>query len=130
MEESVWPECISDISVTFWDRDEEIKELLWNQHPMFNGVSLRHLITGKDTDGKLSCHVVRIDPHCSLEEHFHESQWETHQVISGTGFLRLANREIAYHPGQVAVIPKGMKHKVVASNAGLVLHATFFPALV
>ena len=130
MEKSDWLECIANNTVTFCDRDEEIKELPWNKHPKFKGVYLKHLITSKDTEGKLSCHMVRIDPQCVLEEHVHESQWETHEIIGGSGFLVLAGRETPFHPGRVAVIPKGMTHSVVASSEGLVLLAHFSPALV
>lgn len=129
MEESDCPECMATNTVTFVDRHEEIEELPWNGHPMFSGVFLKHLITGMDTEGNLSCHMVRIEPHSILEEHVHESQWELHEVVGGSGLLLLADKETPFHPGQVAVIPKGTKHKVVAGEEGLVLLAHFFPAL-
>jgi quercetin dioxygenase-like cupin family protein len=37
---------------------------------------------------------------------------------------------MAYKPGVIAVIPKGKVHKVVAGESGLVILATFLPALV
>jgi quercetin dioxygenase-like cupin family protein len=122
-------EYMANNTVIHRDREQKIDELPWNEHPKFNGVFLKHLVTGADTEGKLSCHVVKIDPHCILEEHAHEGQWELHEVIQGSGFLLLAAKEAPFHPGQMAVIPEGTKHKVTAGKEGLVLRAHFFPAL-
>jgi quercetin dioxygenase-like cupin family protein len=123
-------DCISGSAIVFWDRNQEIEAIPWNEHPSFSGVFLKHLIKGIDTEGSLSCHMVKIDPHCILEEHVHESQWEVHEVIQGAGLFLLGSREAQYYPGQVAVIPKGTTHKVVALGEGLVLLASFSPALV
>lgn len=116
--------------ITFADRREEIDGFPWNAHPSFKGVSLKHLVKGADTEGRLSCHIVRIDPGCVLEEHIHDGQWELHEVIQGAGIFLVNGRETAYHPGQMAIIPKGTGHKVVAGSGGLVLLAKFFPALI
>jgi quercetin dioxygenase-like cupin family protein len=121
---------ISGSAIIFRDRNEEIEAIPWNEHPSFNGVFLKHLIKGIDTGERLSCHMVKIDPNCVLEEHVHESQWEIHEVMQGAGLFLLGSREARYYPGQVAVIPKGTMHKVVALEEGLVLLATFSPALV
>ncbi len=117
-------------SITFVDRDDQAKEIQWNEHAKFKGVYLKHLIKGADTEGKLSCHLVKIDPSCVLEEHIHESQWELHEVIEGEGNFILNAKETSYYPGSMAVIPKGMKHKIIAGRNGLVFLAKYFPALV
>ncbi len=117
-------------SITFPDRSEEIDDLPWNEHPRFPGVFLKHLVKGVDTEGRLSCHLVRIEPRCALEEHVHDGQWELHEVLQGEGSFLVNGRETAYYPGRMAVIPKRAKHKVVAGSGGLVLLAKFFPALV
>ncbi|WP_432737130.1 cupin domain-containing protein [Maridesulfovibrio sp. FT414] len=105
-------------------------DLEWNPHPAFAGVYLKHLVSGKNTGGNLSCHMVRIDPGCTLESHTHNPQWELHEVIKGSGQVVLDGEESAYHPGRSAVIPCGKQHSVVAGDNGLVLLAKFFPALI
>lgn len=105
-------------------------DLSWNPHPAFEGVYLKHLITGSKTEGQLSCHMVRIDPLCKLETHIHENQWELHEVIKGAGEAQMGEKSINYHPGRSAVIPKGKAHSVKAGNEGLILLAKFFPAIV
>jgi quercetin dioxygenase-like cupin family protein len=122
--------CMADGSITYSDRDEQSGRIQWNEHPKFQGVYLKHLIRGEDTAGKLSCHLVKLDPDSVLEEHIHEDQWELHEVLEGKGDFTLAGRRTAYYPGRMGVIPKGMIHRVKAGADGLVLLAKFFPALV
>jgi quercetin dioxygenase-like cupin family protein len=121
--------CIANGAITYEDRDDQAGQIQWNEHPKFKGVYLKHLITGRDTDGALSCHMVKIDPNSALEEHIHEGQLELHEVIEGAGSFILSGKVATYHPGHMAVIPKGMKHKVIAGEKGLVLLAKFCPAL-
>lgn len=102
----------------------------WMPHPKFAGVWLKHLVRGADTDGGLSCHLVRLEPGACLESHVHEGQWELHEVVSGSGTAGLDGREATYAPGCLAVIPRGAPHAVQAGDAGLVLFAKFFPAAV
>ena len=103
--------------------------LPWQDHPAFAGVRLRHLVTAADTQGQLSCHIVRLSPGASLAGHVHDGQWELHEVVSGAGTARLAGREADYAPGVTAVIPRGTPHAVTAGDQGLCLLAKFFPAL-
>ncbi|WP_027722248.1 cupin domain-containing protein [Maridesulfovibrio zosterae] len=102
----------------------------WNPHPAFDGVHLKHLITGNETDGQLSCHMVQVAPDCILETHMHDNQWELHEVIKGSGEATIENCNTKYHPGRSAVIPKGKLHSVKAGPEGLTMLAKFFPALV
>lgn len=121
--------CLANGSVTYPERDDLSEQIQWNEHPKFKGVYLKHLVRGVDTKGKLSCHLVRIDPNSALEDHSHEGQWELHEVLEGEGRFILGARETLYYPGRMSVIPKGMAHKVSAGRTGLVLLAKFFPAL-
>jgi quercetin dioxygenase-like cupin family protein len=116
-------------AITYIDRDDQAGRVQWNDHPKFKGVSLKHLIRGIDTGGSLSCHLVKIDPGCVLDEHIHESQLELHEVIEGEGSFFLGSKETAYHPGCMSVIPRGTKHKVIAGKNGMVLLAKFCPPL-
>jgi mannose-6-phosphate isomerase-like protein (cupin superfamily) len=121
--------CMANGSVTHMARDDQAGSIPWNEHPKFRGVYLKHLIKGSDTEGQLSCHLVRIDPNSVLEQHVHEDQWELHEVIEGEGSFVLGSKEAPYFPGRMGIIPKGTNHKVIAGENGLVLLAKFFPAL-
>ncbi len=120
----------SEGSVTFIDREGRTPDVPWSVHPKFEGVWLKHLVKGVDTDGLLSCSMVRLDPGASLEYHVHDGQWELHEVIDGEGVFFMDSRETRYYPGRMAVIPRGTRHRVVAGDKGLVLCAKFFPASV
>ena len=121
--------CMANGSTTYMDRDEATGEIPWNEHPKFKGIFIKHIIKGIDTDGMLSCHMVRIDPNAILEDHLHDNQWELHEVIEGEGKFVLESKETLYNPGRMGIIPKGARHKVVAGENGLILLAKFFPAL-
>ncbi|MDO9325123.1 MAG: cupin domain-containing protein [Methanoregula sp.] len=106
------------------------ESLPWNPHPKFAGVSLKHLVTGKDTGGRLSLHHVRVDPGCAIGDHTHAGQVEIHDVLAGSGTCTLEGRVIPYAPGIVGVMPADQVHRVEAGTAGLLLLATFSPSLV
>ena len=101
----------------------------WSKHPAFKGVELKHIITAKDTDGKFSCHLVRIAPGCSIGNHTHETQLETHEVIKGSGRCVNAGSIIPYEAGTISIMQAGVPHEVDAGSEGLYLFARFMPAL-
>jgi quercetin dioxygenase-like cupin family protein len=101
----------------------------WTPHPRFPGVELKLLVSGRNTEGALSCHLVRVQPGCALESHVHEGQWELHEVAAGRGRAELPGGTVDYAPGVMAVIPAGAGHAVHAGPEGLTLLAKFFPAL-
>jgi len=121
--------CLANGTIIYLDRENQAGNIAWIEHPKFTGVYLKHLIKGSDTNGQLSCHLVNLDPQAVLEEHVHEKQWELHEVITGEGSFQLNDKHTLYHPGCMAIIPQGAKHKVVAGKDGLLLLAKFFPAL-
>lgn len=102
----------------------------WNPHPKFAGVSLKHLVTGTDTGGRLSLHHVRIDPGCAIGDHTHAGQVEIHDVIAGNGTCTLEGGVIPYHPGIMGIMPADKVHRIEAGDGGLLLLATFSPPLV
>ncbi|NLW47694.1 MAG: hypothetical protein GXY86_10220 [Firmicutes bacterium] len=57
------------------------RETPFTAHPKFAGISLKHLVTGRLTNGQISCHLVKIEPHCTLETHVHEGNLEIHEII-------------------------------------------------
>ena len=111
------------------EKEAGFAEIAWSKHPTFKGVELKHIITARDTDGKFSYHLVRIAPDCSIGNHIHETQLETHEVIAGTGTCVNDGTELAYAPGVVSILPKGVPHAVKAGAGGLSLFAKFIPAL-
>lgn len=104
-------------------------QLAWNKHPTFEGVELKHIITGKETNGQFSYHIVKIAPGKSIGNHIHEKQIETHEVIFGKGKCINNGFEIEYKPGTISIIPAKIPHKVTADENGLYIFAKFIPAL-
>lgn len=109
--------------------EEDFSKLLFEPHKKFTGVALKHLITGKETGGCLSCHLVKVDSGCCLESHTHPDHLEVHEVIAGKGTYIIDDREYLYQPGSIGVIPVNMIHRVEAGKEGLYILATFSPAL-
>ena len=116
-------------TIDYPDRMEDIGNLEWVQHPACKGVFLKHLIKGSDSENSLSCHLVKVEPGAVLAAHIHDPQWELHEVIAGSGSCVLGDKEIAYAPGSMAVIPQRVTHSVKAGEHGLMWLAKFFPAL-
>ena len=110
-------------------QQENIQDLPWHDHPSFPGVALRHLITGKQTEGKISSHLVRVKSGHEIGEHIHEGKWELHEVICGQGACRIEQTDIPYAAGVTAVIPADLPHSVKAAETDLYLLAKFIPAL-
>jgi quercetin dioxygenase-like cupin family protein len=98
-------------------------------HPVFKGVRMKLAVMGAQTHGAFSSHLVQVDPGCSLATHRHPEQDEQHVVLSGTGEMTLDGQNRYYAPGDVAVIPQGHEHAVVAGRDGILLLATFSPPL-
>ncbi len=107
----------------------EFANIPWSAHPTFEGVELKHIITSKETNGQFSYHLVRIAPNKSIYSHIHETQLETHEVISGSGVCINNGTAIPYETGTISIMPAGIPHEVNAGEDGLYLFAKFFPAL-
>lgn len=108
---------------------KDFSNIPWREHPSFTGVELKHILTSKETNGAYSYHLVRIAPDCSIGEHIHETQLETHEVIAGNGTCINKGTTIPYEPGVISVFPAGIPHAVNAGKDGLYLFAKFMPAL-
>lgn len=108
---------------------KNFSKIEWSKHPVFEGVELKHIVTAEDTNGEFSYHLVRIAPHKSIMNHVHETQLETHEVISGKGICINDGTEIDYVPGVISILPKKIPHEVKAGEDGLYLFAKFIPAL-
>ena len=101
----------------------------WTKHPIFEGVELKHIITGSETDGEFSYHLVRVAPGKRIGNHIHETQLETHEVIAGDGFCINDNTRLEYRQGVISIIPAGIEHEVSAGADGLYMFAKFMPPL-
>jgi len=110
--------------------EAKVKDLPWHEHPTFSGVALKHLITAKNTDGKFSSHLVRVNSGCEIGEHIHEGKWELHEVLIGRGKCIVKSKEINYYGGIVAIMPPDIPHTVKAEEDDLYILAKFIPALV
>jgi len=108
---------------------KDFSDVTWSKHPTFEGVELKHIVTSKDTEGQFSYHLVRIAPNCSIKQHVHETQVETHEVIMGSGECINDGISIYYEPGVISVIAVGIKHEVNAGTEGVYIFAKFIPAL-
>lgn len=108
---------------------KSFQEVAWCKHPVFEGVELKHIVTGKESGGDFSYHLVRIAPNCSIGNHIHETQLETHEVICGEGECINAGVHIPYEAGTISIMPAGVEHEVNAGKDGLYLFAKFMPPL-
>lgn len=111
------------------DTEIAFREIPWNQHPAFDGVELKHIVTARETGGQFSCHLVRIAPGKAIGDHIHAAQLETHEVIAGSGTCVNDGAELPYAPGVISILPMGLPHEVTAGPDGLYLFAKFIPAL-
>ena len=110
-------------------QEKTFKSIEWSPHPKFKGVSLKHLVTAKDTNGEFSYHLVRIKPQKKIGLHTHEIQLETHEIIAGHGICDVAGNKTIYEAGSIAILPAGVEHEITAGEDGLFIFAKFFPAL-
>lgn len=122
-------EAFNDGRLAIPGKEIHFNQIEWSKHPTFEGVELKHIVTGKDTDGKFSYHLVRIAPGKAIKNHIHETQLETHEVIEGTGTCINDGFELKYEVGVISIMPAGIPHEVVAGEEGLYLFAKFMPAL-
>ena len=111
------------------EKTVDFSQIKWTKHPTFEGVELKHIVTGKDTKGEFSFHLVRIAPNKAIKNHIHEKQLETHEVIAGAGICINDGTQIRYGAGVISIMPAGIPHEVAAGEEGLCLFAKFIPAL-
>lgn len=108
----------------------EFSAIPWADHPQFEGVALKAVVTSAETGGRSSCHLVRVAPGKTIGLHTHDPQLEIHEVIAGGGVCVCGGQRLEYAPGVIAVLPAGVAHELTAGPNGLYLFAKFMPALV
>ena len=104
---------------------KDTSSIPWNEHKKFSGVFLKDLISREETDGRLSCHLVRINPGCKIGLHTHSDSMELHEVISGNGACITERGNYLYEPGSMAMLACNEPHEVIAGETGLRLFAKF-----
>ncbi len=109
--------------------EKSFADIPWFKHPTFEGVELKHIVTSSDTNGRFSYHLVHIYPNKSIMAHVHQTQLETHEVISGTAQCINNGTKLIYKPGVISIMEAGTPHEVNADNNDVYLFAKFFPAL-
>ena len=97
----------------------------WNKHKDFAGVSLKTVVTADQTKGLFTCHLVRIEPNCTIGLHAHPASIELHEVITGNGVCLIEQEEVPYVPGTMAIIACNAPHEVRAGAERLCLFAKF-----
>jgi quercetin dioxygenase-like cupin family protein len=104
-------------------------ELQWSEHPEFKGVFMKNILLGDQTARCLSYHLVKIEPNCTIGEHIHENKPELHEIIEGSGSANIQGHEIKYEKNTTSLIDRNIIHSIKAGDRGLLLRATFVPAL-
>ncbi|MFA4876376.1 MAG: cupin domain-containing protein [Methanoregula sp.] len=130
MDEKRLTEIFEQGAVIFPGAETEANAKPWYQHPDWKGVFLKDLVTGKESGGRFSYHLVRVWKDCEVMNHDHETQWELNLVISGKGVFIIGDKEVAIAPGQTFVTPPKNHHTVSAGQDDLSMLALFVPALV
>ena len=121
---------LNEGNIVYTDKELKVKDLEWNPHPSFAGVFLKHLVKGDSSDGKFSCHLIRITDGFEIGEHIHDGKWEFINIVGGVGKGELAGRKFACELGVSLVVPENVKHRIVADAGDVYLLAKFIPALI
>lgn len=110
------------------DGKRDVSTIPWKHHERFQGVYLKNLISGSETGGLFSSHMVRIDPGCRLDTHCHHDHSELHEIQDGEGHGQLDQDGFDCSSGDMTLIPKGTPHSLQAGSSGMIIYAKFFPA--
>jgi mannose-6-phosphate isomerase-like protein (cupin superfamily) len=121
-------ELFADGRIVFPGKEIDAAKLPWRCHPS-EGVLLKDLVTGADTDGAFSCHIVWVKKGSSVGEHDHKVEWEFNEVLAGSGTMIVSGKEMACRPGLSYVTPPKVAHVVSAPREDLFMTARFVPAL-
>jgi quercetin dioxygenase-like cupin family protein len=76
------------------------------------GIKCQFLITGEDTDGKVSVFRATIEPNLKspLVPHSHDTWEETNIGIRGVMTFTVDGKVVEFGPGEAMVIPRGAVH--------------------
>jgi quercetin dioxygenase-like cupin family protein len=106
-----------------------ISDIPWNKHPNFEGVYIKNLFTGQDSNNNMSAIIVKIEPNREIGSHFHEGKAELHEIIDGEGTAIIGDAGINYTSGVISFVPGDIIHSIKANDKGMILLAKFTPPL-
>ena len=87
--------------------------------------------TAADTGGELLAVDLELSPDGQVPGmHLHPIQEERFEVTEGTMRFKMGGKKVTAHPGDVVVVPPGVRHKFVnAGDEGARAHVEVRPAL-
>lgn len=108
---------------------KSISDIPWIKHPKFEGVFMKNIFTGSESNNNFSFMIVKIEPDHEIGNHIHEGKAELHEIIDGNGVAIVDNKSINYKSGVVSYIPGNISHSIKAGDKGMILLAKFTPPL-
>lgn len=99
-------------------------------HVFPGAITLKVLLSGKDTDGSHAIFEDIVEPGVGPGRHIHHEQDETFFFLEGEFIAEIGGKMFEFKPGDIGFIPKGTVHafKNVGTTQGR-LQYMFSPAL-
>jgi quercetin dioxygenase-like cupin family protein len=94
-----------------------------------SGERYTFLKTGADTGGELLLVDIALPPDAKVSDHVHRLQEERFEVLSGSGYCRVADTTRPLRRGVVVVVPPDTAHSLWSGEEQLLMRAEFRPAL-
>lgn len=88
----------------------------WQEHPRFQGILYKVLLTSAD-NSHANINAVQVPPGGVIGSHSHPFEIETVYVISGNSSIRIGSNELSFNAGHIVSIPVGIDHSL--RNTGL-----------
>ena len=94
-----------------------------------DNLDIKCIISGKDTNGKISVFEEIVAPNSGPPLHTHENQFEIFHVISGHIQFELEGRRIDVHSGGSFVVAPGKQHTFInRSEKESIIHFELLPS--
>jgi quercetin dioxygenase-like cupin family protein len=94
-----------------------------------NKPNIKCLISGEQTEGKVSVFEEIVPPHSGPPLHIHTEQFEIFHVISGVFEFEMNSKRIERGAGETVLIPPGARHTFLnKSDESAVLHFSLLPS--
>ena len=112
---------MSEFRVTIGDKNSGE----WKEHPRFQGILLKSLLTPGD-NALANVNVVQVPVGRQIGAHAHPTQVETIYVLAGQCVFTLDGVETPFHAGQILAVPIGVEHALRNEGPHLVELLTVF----
>ena len=107
-----------------------VADISWLPHPLFEGVSIRPLVTKKEDGLNVTCMLVRVPAGKDIPEHIHEEQMDILYPLQGQAEMYVDGAgTFALKPGIVVRVPKNTKHYIFNVIEELLIYDVFQPAI-